>query len=360
MALSLSSLNTSLQSWLPERAGKALQRRLLRSLGKPAVYLDPLQHPPGGLGRGSVTFSLDFELAWAWRYSKRGGREARAIGLRERAQLPGILAEFDRRGLPATWAVVGHLFLDACRRAGNGRAHPEVPPVAPFETRWWKFEGPDWFEHDPCTDLRRDPAWYAPDLIAMIQVSPVHHEIACHSFSHMSFGPECPHETALAELRACRAAMAAAGVEETSSFVHPGNGLGNLAALKEAGFTIFRAFPWEKGEISLPVRLPEGLWLVPSAMCLECGDATDPRRMRAHRRRLELLADIAAETGLNAHFWLHPSIPVPQIEHLLSPFLDYCARLRESRSLDILTMRELVARTVALAPLPQEARGGGK
>ena len=346
MSKILATSFTSLESALPDRAGKALVRNVWKSRGKPRIYVDPQQHAPDGLGKGSVTFSLDFELAWAWRYSKSSARDCVALGLRERAQVPGILAEFDRHHMGATWAAVGHLFLGSCSRGADGRAHPEIPPIAPFETRWWRFDGPDWFAQDPCTDLSRDPAWYGPDLIAQIKASPAGHEIACHSFSHLGLGANCPHETALAELRACRVLMEAAGVE-IGSFIHPGNDFGNYAALKEAGFSNFRVFPWERGDISLPVLRPDGLWIVPSAACLENGKETNPRRLRVHRRRLELLIDAAAATGLNAHLWLHPSIPSAQVKYIFSPILDYCQNLRDEGKLDILTMRELVARTEA-------------
>ncbi len=116
--------------------------------------------------------------------------------------MPRILEAFDSRRLPATWAVVGHLLLGSCQRGVDGRAHPEIPRIEPFETPWWKFEGPDWFQHDPCTDVHRDPAWYAPDLVALIRDSPTGHEIASHTFSHMGLGTCCSHDVAVAELRA--------------------------------------------------------------------------------------------------------------------------------------------------------------
>src|SRR5207245_8162172 len=49
----------------------------------------------------------------------------------------------------------------------------------------------DWYMHDPCTNYRDDPLWYAPDLIGDILESPIHHEIGTHSFSHIGFSATC-------------------------------------------------------------------------------------------------------------------------------------------------------------------------
>jgi hypothetical protein len=58
----------------------------------------------------------------------------------------------------------------------------------PPRNAWWKG---DWYMHDPCTDYKHDPLWYAPDLIQSILESPVQHEIGTHSFSHIDFSAAC-------------------------------------------------------------------------------------------------------------------------------------------------------------------------
>ena len=277
---------------LPDRPGKAILRAVWRGMGRPSI--DAAPGGAGGPGPGSVTFSLDFELAWAWRYSRQLSHDAVALGLREREQFPRILAAFDSRRLPATWAAVGHLFLESCRRGPDGRAHPEIPAIAPFQTRWWKYEGPDWFAHDPCTDVTRDPAWYAPDLLGQLKESPTGHEIGCHSFSHLGLGPYCPHEAALADLQACRAVMDAAGLD-VRTFVHPGNDYGNFAALREAGFTIFRMFPWSPGELSLPV-LREDAPLAPGVTLRLRPDVFDCSSKAFSSSGVILRSSVVAET----------------------------------------------------------------
>jgi hypothetical protein len=169
----------------------------------------------------------------------------------------------------------------------------------------------------------------------------------------MGVGPYCSHEVAVAELAATRNLMRANGVE-VETFIHPANDLGNFAALVETGHSIYREYPSLDREITLPVRRPDGLWKVPSAGCLTQGRETDRHRLSVQRRRLEVQIDAAVATGLNAHFWLHPSILPAQAECVLYPILDYCARLRDHGILDVYTMKDLVRATRSLSPSRRE------
>ncbi len=332
-------------SVLPAPVEEKVFETLFKLRGRPTLYRDPAQHPMRKDRRGSITFSLDFELAWAWRFSKKAASESVRLGLLERENVPPILEAFDKYAIPATWATVGHLFLDHCERGIDGRAHPEMPQLPAFETRWWKFAGDDWFRHDPCTDVHKDPAWYAPDLIALIRASRTGHEIGCHSFSHAGFGSYCPHEVALAELAACRKIFEREGIR-ARSFVFPGNDFGNYPAAVETGFDIVRAFPVPEVEISLPIHRQDGLWALHASYYVQMGNVTDPKKLAAHCRYLRWYADKAARAGMNAHFWLHPSIPIAQVTHVLVPLLDYCADLRENKFVEILSMEQLVNSTV--------------
>lgn len=320
---------------------------------RPRPYRDP-QHPPRGLPKGVVTISLDFELAWAWVYAKHPGVNWVEIGLHERAQVPKILRAFDEFGVPATWATVGHLFLEECKRDEHGRAHPDMPRLAQFENAEWRFAGKDWYDVDPCTSVHRDPAWYAPDLIEDVLGARAKHEVGCHGFSHAGFGPYCPADVAAAEIEACRAAMKPYGLEP-SMFVFPGNDEGNFRTLASHGVRGVRAFPRRSTNLSLPVLLPEGLWGVPVSSALSRGGAwTLGQRLG----RLKRLVDEAGRTGLCMHLWLHPSLPQVELADLLVPFLRYCAELRERGLLEIMTMGQLVAATAA-ANGPVRS-GGGK
>ncbi len=76
---------------------------------------------------GTVVLSADFEMAWAFRFSRTRGAEAVEKGMLERKNVPLLLAMLEKHNLPVTWATVGHLLLHECRRGDDGRAHPEMP-----------------------------------------------------------------------------------------------------------------------------------------------------------------------------------------------------------------------------------------
>src|SRR5438094_5657593 len=111
--------------------------------------------------RAAACISADFELSWAFRHHP--AEVARAQGRRERENIPLLLQIFERCAFPITWATVGHLFLERCVRSSHGLAHPEMP--RPPRNALWTG---DWYVHDPCTDYKQDPLWYAPDLIQNI------------------------------------------------------------------------------------------------------------------------------------------------------------------------------------------------
>ena len=335
------SLFHRIHSYVPASLAQRSSDAAFRLSGRPFVYHDETSHPRGGFSRGVVTFSIDFEMAWATQYSRYAKEDCVVVGLREREQVPRILSRMNDLNIAATWATVGHLFLKRCSRDGGDLPHPELPRVPHFDGHW-KFTSGDWFQRDPCTDYRTDPAWYAPDLIETILASSVKHEIGCHGFSHLGFGSYCPEEVASAELDACLEVMKPYGIRPRS-FVFPGNDVGKLELLARKGFLAVRTFPVGRAEISLPLRLREGIWGVHSSVAVD----VDDRILDYGRRceRLKKFTDRAAQTGLAAHFWFHPSLQQRQMEEILFPLLDYCGAMRDKGKLDILTMEQLVMAT---------------
>ena len=328
---------------LPSKAKKLIALSEYKLACIPKIYHNRNFHPPNGLSRGAVTISLDFEMAWAWQYSKNIKVNIVELGLQERAQVPLILSKFEMLNIPATWATVGHLFLDRCSREASGLAHHDLPRLPSFKNKIWEFASGDWYQFDPCSSVEQAPAWYAPDLIEKILSSPTGQEIACHGFSHAGFGSYCPRSVALAELSASISAMARFGIKP-KSFVFPGNDEGNFEALAEKGFQIVRSFPKGYADISLPVRRKnDGLWCVhvSSGICRGGSRWTRDERLA----RLKLFVDMAEKTRLATHIWLHPSLPNSDIEEILIPFLVYCADKRERGVLDIFTMEKLVQAT---------------
>lgn len=330
---------------LPQRAKVLTSELSARFSERPHVYHDPTVHPSHGLPRGAVTFSIDFELAWAWIYA-RGFSIAKAVqmGLHEREQVPLILAKMDEYETAATWATVGHLFLEKCDRNDEGIAHAELARLPHFESAYWLFRAGDWYQHDPCTDYKTDPAWYAPDLIHRILTAKVKHEMGCHSFSHGGFGSYCSHDVALAKIDACIAAMKPYNLSP-KTWVFPGNDVGNFVALAQKGFTNVRAFPVQFADVSLPIRGIDGMWYFFASAPIDLeGEGWD---YDERLRRLKRFVDKAIETKLATHIWFHPSLPAEQMEQLLFPLLQYCAEKRDEGLLDVLTMDDLAHATAS-------------
>jgi len=184
----------------------------------------------------------DFELAWAWRYSKGIDNiihYSEQLGKKERRNIPEILDVCESYNIPVTWATVGHLFLNSCERL-NGHAHSEISRPEYFENNFWKFNSGDWFDADPCTDFNQDNCWYCPDLIKLIKSKKINHEIGCHTFSHLDCTDEnCPPGVFNSDIEACKQAADKLGIK-LKSFVHPAHTIGNLDGLIENGFSSYR------------------------------------------------------------------------------------------------------------------------
>jgi len=99
------------------------------------------------LERGVFVISIDTELAWSVVHRGKVPPEQLlpSRSAAERKIVEDLLELFARYETKATWATVGHLFIDSCREV-EGRKHPEI--VRPAYD--W-FEG-DWFDLDPATD----------------------------------------------------------------------------------------------------------------------------------------------------------------------------------------------------------------
>src|SRR5215470_3224425 len=157
--------------------------------------------PFKGDARAAVTLSADFELSWAFRH--HATTEVLAKARQERENTPALLQLLDEYAFPITFATVGHLVLEHCTRDSRGLAHPDMP--RPVHNHLWAG---DWYLHDPCTDYRRDPLWYAPDLLERILARPVRHEAGTHSFSHIDFSADGTDPRLVSrELEASAAAM---------------------------------------------------------------------------------------------------------------------------------------------------------
>lgn len=313
--------------------------------------------------RPTFVLSLDTELVWgSFDIVSPATFDAHYPELRK--VIAGILEALQEREMAATWAVVGHLFLDSCSRGPDGRAHPDMPRP---QLSWHPG---DWYGQDPCSTRSLEPLWYGDDIVDLLLRARVPQEVGSHSFSHIPYGdPGCSAEVVDADLVQCTKLAAARGLT-LRSFVFPRNSEGHHDLLRQHGFTAFRGedttwFENLPGQLSragrladqaLPVVAPPvttpsealpGLWNIPGSMLLI--------GRRGPRKLVPAAAPVAkAKAGLARavrenkvfHLWFHPFNLAADRERALEGFraiLTEVARLRDSGVLDVRTMGDLAA-----------------
>lgn len=318
------------------------------------------------MDRGVFTLSLDFELIWGTLADYGPGGFERAVE-RERSEvfdrLLELLTEFE---VPATWCVLGHLFLGSCS-AVDGVKHPEIVPPG-------GMSGNQWFTHDPCTDERRDPLYYGLSLVEKIRACAVPQELGGHSFSHTLFGDRLTmRETAASELAECRRLAAELGLE-LRSFAFPQNNVGHLDVLPEFGYTSYRGREpvwyerpragavrrighlWDvlaarTPPVSEPIEALPGLWNLPGSMMY-----FPMHGLRRHlpvswrvKRAVKGL-DRAARERRIFHLWFHPTNLAVEPERMLAglrSIFEHAAGLRRDGVIEFEPMSALAASQAA-------------
>lgn len=314
---------------------------------------------------GSFVVSLDAELAWG--YHRYDDTPSERIGLGRDGWFR-LIELFDQYQIPATWAVVGHLFHTSCE--GHHPDHP-VP------------EG--WFAKDPGGVESKQGNWFGSELIRAIHEADVDHEIGCHSYSHVVFGDsETSPETAAAELRACKRLAAQEGID-LDSFTFPRNEVGHLKVLADHDFVAYRATKpagwFEHTPLSKPAKLvhiltrarraplvtptieEEGMVAIPASLHLFTFEGAARRVVSPIIS--QPVVDIAKKTIDAAtrqdgvfHLWFHPhAVSTPANAERVRLILSY-ARER-SESLDFRTMGEIARERLAAEPGEQPSRERG-
>ena len=287
--------------------------------------------------KGALIISADFEMAWAWRYAKSGINPENK-GIEERNNIPALIKLFEEYKIPVTWATVGHLFLKECSKL-NKKPHSNMARIPYFTNKVWSYQSGDWYDHDPGSNVRDAPAWYAPDLIEQIKASVIKHEIGCHTFSHIDCSDKyCPEKVLTDEISACVEVARLAGIE-LKSMVFPGGTNGNYAVLKKYGFTNYRInAEWD---LFYPEKDNWGLWKLPSSASIENhGFGWD---VEFYTKIYKKYIDRAIETGTVCHLWFHPSIDQLCLFEIFPRLLDYACRVSEKRDLWICTMAEMAS-----------------
>lgn len=180
---------------------------------------------------GSVVLSLDAEIGWGFHHTSRPAGFFRNT----RENWTYLRKLFDSYDVPATWATVGHLFLDSCE--DRHRNHPAGERCCT----------------ESVGDLPAEEIWFAPDLIDEIAGAEADHEIAGHGFTHVHFEHEASSpEMAREEIERCAGAATDRGYD-LSSFVFPVNVVAHRGMLADNGFDCYRGVNPIESE-SLPVR----------------------------------------------------------------------------------------------------------
>lgn len=294
----------------------------------------------------SVVISLDAELGWGAHHitplpSDRI-RAARNAWFR-------LIELFDTYRVPATWAVVGHLFLDECQSEHAG--HPAGPRCCQM----------------PAGDLPAEDVWFGKELIGETLAADVDHEIAGHGFTHIHFQHEqMSRDRADTELRNTRDTATAYGVN-LDSFVYPLNKVTHRDLLAKYGFDCYRG-PNPVESSSRPAKLsaallgrgvppivqPEigdyGLVNVPASLYLfgfegKARSLVEPIRgdpiVTQVRRGLDALT---RHDGV-LHLWLHPyNVTDERDFERMRAVLAEIDRKRDDTDIRIETMGDVAAR----------------
>jgi hypothetical protein len=281
--------------------------------------------------KAAACIAADFELSWAFRHRRQAEAEER--GRRERKNIPFILKLLENYACPITWATVGHLFLESCARGAGGLAHPDMP--RPSHNPLWSG---DWYMHDPCTHYRKDPCWYAPDLVQSILESSVKHEVGTHSFSHANFTPACADPVLIRrEVEESGRVMERFGISPRS-LVYPYNNRVHafLGLLSELSIIAVRQRD-QHVRLSYPERTPCGVYKLYESLML--------RRARHYDYldKVKIFLSTAAKRHAVFHLWFHPSEPLEIFARELRRILEYIDNQRQAGLVWIATMAEIAA-----------------
>jgi peptidoglycan/xylan/chitin deacetylase (PgdA/CDA1 family) len=298
--------------------------------------------------KAAVCIAADFELSWAFRHQAK--EVARERGRQERENLPYILRLLEDYSCPITWATVGHLFLESCSRTSGGLAHPEMP--RPHLNPLWTG---DWYMHDPCSNYKKDPFWYAPDLIQSILESPVSHEIGSHSFSHANFTTACSDPMLVRrEIEESIIVMQPHGIRPRS-LVYPYNNRMHeyLDLLSELSITAVRKRD-QRVRLSYPKSTSSGVYQIYESMILRAANHYD------YLDKAKILLATAMERSAVFHLWFHPSEPTSLFENEFRRILQYIDSQRKAGLVWIATMGEIAAYCEAreqLQPVVERSKG---
>lgn len=312
------------------------------------------------LAKGIFVLSLDTELCWGVIDKPDQLKKNKKYYEQARECIDKILVLLEKYDISATWAVVGHLFLQQCKSCGRQKPSNISRNVYPCYRK-------DRFEQCPCTNEKEAPLWYGRDIINKIMNCKVHQEVGCHSFAHIPYGDvNTKRDAAKNDLSNCVCEAEKYGLK-LRSFVFPRNDEGYIDELQRFGFeayrgvepTWYRRFPRKLKKICHiidqflvtrpPVSLPEyrqGIYNIPGSMFylpMNGFRRLIPLRFRIYKARKGIESAIKHKKVF--HLWFHPfNIATSQekLLHGLEEIFKYVKEKRQSCELKTKSMCEIV------------------
>ena len=208
---------------------------------------------------GVFTISIDHESAWGYADHDLSDEDKKRIR-GEVFIVRRLLLVFEKYNIPVTWAIVGHLIDRGCMWGEDGTPHPEY--VRPIHR-----------DHPPKHEYT-EVLWYdTENLVSMIRSSSAGHDIASHSYAHISYDENTNSEALIkADLKNLGRVHRVHDVP-LNSFIFPRNIEGYHRLLKVNGFTNYRGnskkwYDDKKGIVKriahlIDYYLPEGRTVLP-------------------------------------------------------------------------------------------------
>lgn len=181
----------------------------------------------------SIVISLDFEARWGVLDHVRDDMSAYRRNLEgEREAVPAMLELFAKRGVRATWAIVGAL---ACEGWDEWETRaPRFPRYEREQLRW----SDTYKALDPRGEL-----YFLPKLVEQIRKTKGQ-ELGSHTFSHVYFRePGFTREDAEADTAAVERLFRERWRARATSFVFPRNQVEHVDVLSQHGITSYRLNP---------------------------------------------------------------------------------------------------------------------
>jgi len=290
--------------------------------------------------------SLDVELGWGFinKEEDPGFHALTRDNHSGRRAIDFLIRVFEKYNVAATWAIVGHLFLDSPEMKADFKSDS---PNASHRS----------VSHSPPLGARNSRLYYGRDIVENILSSSVEHEIGYHSFSHIDFS-KCTHESAEEEMRKGVKLANDFGIK-FESFVFPYNKIGHLDVLRKYGFRVYRGRClglWDINQgkmvqkmngmidqmtLALPVdfRWVQDLLEIPSSMVFS---GSFP---------LTCLLPLRGIFGINSairsnkifHVTLHPwNMLFDSIPNEFEKLLRFVSRKRDEGKISVIRMKDLV------------------